>query len=68
MAAKNNQTATSMQARFQESHAPTGRPNINDINRRNADQEKQEKKSSYILAGLVVSLIAIIIVAIYLFS
>ena len=68
MVTKNNQTATSMHSRFQESHAPTGRTNINDINRRNANQEKQEKKSSYVLAGLVVLFIAIIIVAIYFFS
>ena len=68
MVAKNNQTVASMQSRFQESHAPTGRTNINDINRRNANQEKQEKKSSYVLAGLVVLFIAIIIFAIYFFS
>jgi len=68
MVAKSNQTVASMQSRFQESHAPMGRTNINDINRRNADQEEQEKKSSYALAGLVVLLIAIIIFAIYFFS
>ena len=61
-------TATSMQEKLQESHAPTGRPNINDINKRNAEQEKQEKKSSYTVAGIIVLLIAFIMVVIYFLS
>ena len=62
---RNDETITSTHERPQESYAPTGRTNINDINKRNAEQEKHEKKSSYIVAGIVVLLIAFIIVAVY---
>ena len=68
MQERNDKTITYTEQRPPENHVLTGRTNINDINRRNADQEEQEKKSSYALAGLVVLLIAIIIVAIYFFS
>ena len=42
-AKKNDETVASEQERLLESYAPTGRVNINDINKRNAEQEKQEK-------------------------
>ena len=61
---RNDETITSTHERPQESYAPTGRTNINDINKRNAEQEKHEKKSSYIVAGIVVLLIAFIIVTV----
>jgi len=38
---RNDETITSTHERPQESYAPTGRTNINDINKRNAEQEKQ---------------------------
>ena len=60
---RNDETVTFMHEKPQESYAPTGRPNINDINKRNAEQEKQEKKSSYTIAGIVILLIAFIILA-----
>ena len=41
---KNDETVASEQERLQESYAPAGRVNINDINKRNAELEKQEKK------------------------
>ena len=62
---RNDETVTSTHARPLESNAPTGRTNINDIHKRNAEQEKHEKKSSYIAPGIVVLLIAFIIVAVY---
>ena len=65
---RNDETITSTHERPQESYAPTGRTNINDINKRNAEQEKQEKKSSYAVAGIIVLFTAFIIVAIYFLS
>ena len=65
---RNNETVTFMYERPQESYAPTGRTNINDINKRNAEQEKQEQKTSYTVAGIIVFLIAFIIVAVYFLS
>ena len=65
---RNNETVTSMHEKPQESDAPTGRTNINDINKRNAEQEKLEQKSSYTVAGITVLLIALIIVAVYFFG
>ena len=46
----------------------TGRPNIDDINKRNAEEKKQDRKSSYTIAGIVVLLVAVIVIAIYFFS
>ena len=65
---RNDETITSTHERPQESYAPTGKTNINDINKRNAEQEKLEKKSSYTVAGIIVLLIAFIIVVIYFLS
>ena len=62
---RNEETVTSTHERPQESYAPTGRTNINDINKRNAEQEKHEKKSSYTVAGIIVLLIVFIIVVVY---
>ena len=65
---KDDETVASEQESLQESYALTGRVNINDINKRNAELEKQEKKSSYTVTGIAVLLIVLIVVAIYLFS
>ena len=65
---RNDETIISTHVRPQESYAPTGRTNINDINKRNAEQEKQEKNSSYTVAGIIVLIIAFIIVAVYFIS
>ena len=62
---RNDETAISTQERPQDSQAQTGRININDINKRNAEQDKRERKSSYTTAGIIVLLIVFIIVAIY---
>ena len=67
-AKKNDEIATSTQERPQEVYAPTGRPDINEINKRNAEEEKLEKKSSYTVAGIIILLITLIIVAVYFFS
>ena len=63
---KNNETITSTQENVQERSQSTERPNIEDINRRNAEEKRQEKKSSYIVAGIVV--VILIVIALYFFS
>ena len=67
-ARKNDEIVTSTQERLQESYAPTGRPNINEINKRNAEQDKQEKKASYKVAGTAILAIVLIVIAVYVFS
>ena len=65
---RNDETVISTQERPQDSHAQMGRININDINKRNAEQEKQEKKSSYTVAGIIILSIVFIIVVVYFLS
>ena len=65
---KNDEIVTSTQERLQERYAPTGRPNINEINKRNAEQDKQEKKASYKVAGVAILAIVLIVIAVYVFS
>ena len=67
-ARKNDEIVTSTQERLQESFVSTGRPNINEINKRNAEQDKQEKKASYKVAGAVILAIVLIVIAVYVFS
>ena len=43
----------------QKSSELAGRLNIDDINRRNAEERKKEKKSSYIITGIVVGILII---------
>ena len=46
----------------------TGRPNINEISERNEAIAKQERKSFYKVAGIIVLLIIAIIFLLYFFS
>ena len=46
----------------------TGRPNINEISKRNEAIAKQERKSFYKVAGIIVFLIIAIIFLLYFFS
>ena len=61
-------TVTSTQEETDKRSMSTGRPNIDDINKRNEEEKKQDRKSSYTIAGIVVLLIAVIVIAIYFFS
>ena len=61
-------TVTSTQEETDKRSMSTGRPNIDDINKRNAEEKKQDRKSSYTIAGIVVLLMAVIVIAIYFFS
>ena len=51
--------ASSQKEGTQKSPESAGRLNIDDINRRNAEERKKEKKSSYIITGIVVGLLII---------
>ena len=61
-------TVTSTQEETDKRSMSTGRPNIDDITKRNEEEKKQDRKSTYTIAGIVVLLIAVIVIAIYFFS
>ena len=65
---KNDETMTSTRERAQEKSASTTRPNIDVITQRNEDEAREDRKLSYIRAGLIALLAAVIIIAIYFFS
>ena len=46
----------------QESSESAGRLNIDDINKRNAEEKKKENKSSYIITGIVAGLLIIVMI------
>ena len=51
--------ALSQKEGTQKSSESAGRLNIDDINRRNVEERKKEKKSSYIITGIVVGILII---------
>ena len=61
-------TVTSTKEETDKRSMSTGRPNIDDITKRNEEEKKQDRKSTYTIAGIVVLLIAVIVIAIYFFS
>ena len=61
-------TVTSTQEETDKRSMSTGRPNIDEITKRNEEEKKQDRKSTYTIAGIVVLLIAVIVIAIYFFS
>ena len=61
-------TSPSKQENMQASNIPTGRPNLNEINKRNAEDAKQERKSVYTVAGVLILLIGVVVLLIYFFS
>ena len=46
----------------------TGRPNIDEISKRNEEEIKRERKSFYTVAGIIILFIVIVVVLIYFFS
>ena len=48
--------------------AVTGRPDINEISKRNEEAAKQERKSFYIITGKIALLIIVVILLVYFFS
>ena len=66
--AKDYATTEPLYIRRQGNRAPTGRPNLNDINKRNAEEMKQDRKSLYAKAGIIILLMVLVIVLVYFFS
>ena len=46
----------------------TGRPNIDDISKRNEEAARQERKSHYTVAGIIVLLVIAVIFLVYFLS
>ena len=65
---KDDETASSMQEKRQRNHIPTGRPDLNEINKRNSEEAKQDRKSIYIVAGILILFIVAVMVLVYFFS
>ena len=61
-----DEIVASSQKEGTQSPESTARLNIDDINKRNVEERKKEKKSSYIITGIVVGLL--IIVGIFFFN
>ena len=68
MQERNDKTITYTEQRPPENHVLTGRTNINDINKRNAEQENKERKSLYAFVGIAALLIVVIVISVYVFS
>ena len=46
----------------------TGRPNIDEISKRNEEAVRQERRSSYLVAGIIVLLIMAVMLLVYFIS
>ena len=62
---EDDEIATSILKRTQETSVLTGRPNIDVITARNEEEAKQDRRSSYKKAVIVSLLVVVIIIAIY---
>ena len=65
---RNDKTGISTQERPLDRHIQKSRVNINDINKRNAEQENKERKSLYAFVGITALLIVVIVISVYVFS
>ena len=68
---KNYKTVVTEQKRQQREYdhsSITGRPNIDEISKRNEEAERREKKSFYTVTGIIVLFIIAVVVLIYFFS
>ena len=67
---KDDETEKSTHIKFQENSARTGRPDLNEINKRNAEESLQflNLSSSYTIAGIMALFVAVVIILVYLFS
>ena len=65
---KDDETVSSTQNRPQGRHIITGRPDLNEIKKKNAEEEEQDRKSIYTVAGIMALLIVVVIVLVYFFS
>ena len=70
-AKRNEETVLSEQKGWQkEDTRPTitGRPNIDEISKRNEESARQERRSSYLVAGIIVLLIMAVMFLVYFLS
>ena len=65
---KANKIASYTQEKQQEGPLLTGRTDLNEINKRNAEEAKQDRKLIYYVAGILILLIAVVIILVYFFS
>ena len=65
---KNDETVLSTQKKPQGNDTSIRRFDLNEIRKRNAEEEKQDRKSIYIVAGIIVLLVLVVIVLVYFFS
>ena len=61
-------TSLSKQENVQTSNIPSGRTDLNEINKRNAEEAKQERRSVYIVVGALILLIGVVVLLVYFFS
>ena len=62
---KSDMTELSTQKKPQGNDISTRRLDLNEIKKRNTEEEKQDRKSIYIVAGIIALLVVVIITTIY---
>jgi len=60
-----NQTNGPSQVEPDPKRVPTGRPDLNEINRRNAEEERENRKSSYTVTGLMALVVIAVVTLVY---
>ena len=65
---KSDKTELSTQKKPQGNDISTRRLDLNEIKKRNTEEEKQDRKSIYIVAGIIALLVLVAIVLVYFFS
>ena len=65
---RNKETATSAPKEEQNRPSVSGRANIDEISKRNEETAKQERKSAYTIAGIIVFLIIVVMFLVYFFN
>ena len=62
-----NQTIADLGTRSEGSLAQAKRPDLNEINKRNAEEERQARKSLYFTSGIVTLSIVVVMLLTYFF-
>ena len=56
------------EVKLRDNQTVKARPDINEISKRNAIEEIQEKQATYIRAGIIVLLVVVVVLLVYFFS
>ena len=56
------------EVKLRDNQTIKARPDINEISKRNAIEEIQEKKTIYIRTGIIVLLVVVVVLLVYFFS